>query len=525
MAEQTIKIPDLGGASDVDVIELLVKPGDVVEAEASIATLEGDKASMDIPTPTAGKVISVSIKVGDKVSEGDDLMVLDVQAAGDESESETNAEKAAKTKESEESEESEEAEEADVSSEQPLVVPDLGGADQVDVIEVNVAVGDEVALEQTLMTLEGDKASMEIPSTMAGSIASINVKVGDKVSEGDVIAIVKTATAPAQATSKPAASQAPSKTSQPAARAAASNQATGDVYAGPAVRRLAQELDINLNKVKGSGNKGRITKEDIKRHLSGGQAGGGSFPFKLAPLPKLDFSKFGEIETQALGKIKKATAANMARNWVGIPHVTQFDKADITEMEAFRQKQKGAAAAQGIKLTPIVFVMKAVAAALKEFPRFNSSLDANGENLILKKYVHIGVAVDTPNGLVVPVVRNVDQKSIMDLAKELGEFSQKARKSGLSLADMQGGCFTISSLGGIGGTAFTPIVNAPEVAILGLSKSEMQPVYDKASGEFNARLMLPLSLSYDHRVVDGADAARFSVFLASRLADIQTLLL
>lgn len=515
MAEQTIKIPDLGGASDVDVIELLVQAGDVIEAEASIATLEGDKASMDIPSPVAGKVVKLLINVGDKVSEGDDLMVVEV-ADGAAKTSDTSAEPAQQS--------NDEPAASEVVSEQPVVVPDLGGADNVDVIEVNVAVGDRIEVEQPLLTLEGDKASMDVPSSLAGEVVEVKVKVGDKLSEGDVIALVKTASA---SPAKSAAKQS-EKTATPTTKAApakAQPATSADVYAGPAVRRLAHELDIDLTKVKGSGNKGRITKDDIKRHLSGGSTGGGNFPFKLAPLPKLDFTKFGEVEVQPLSKINKATAANMARNWVGIPHVTQFDHADITDMEAFRQQQKGAAAAQGIKLTPIVFVMKAVVAALKEFPRFNASLDESGENLVMKKYFHVGVAVDTPNGLVVPVIRNVDKKSIMELAKELGEYSLKARKEGLSLADMQGGCFTISSLGGIGGTAFTPIVNAPEVAILGLSKSEMQPVYDKASGEFKARLMLPLSLSYDHRVIDGAVAARFSVFLASRLADIQTLLL
>ncbi len=512
MAEEKIKIPDLGGAADVDVIEVLVKPGDVIEAETPIATLEGDKATMDVPSPKAGKVVSVDLNVGDKVSEGDALMTLDVAGAGDAAEA--PKEEAPKAVEPPTAQ----------AVEQAIKVPDLGGADQVDLIEINVAVGDVVEVEQALITLEGDKATMDVPSPIAGEIKSINVKVGDKISEGDVIMMaLSTATASVDTASKPVDKAEPAKTTSPAPET--TKPQSTDVYAGPAVRRLAHELDINLSKVKGSGNKGRITKEDLKRFLSGGGSGGGDFPFKLAPLPKVDFTKFGETESLALGKIKKATAANMARNWVGIPHVTQFDKADITDMEAFRQEQKGAAAAQGVKLTPIVFIMKAAVAALREFPHFNASLDNSGENLILKKYFNIGIAVDTPNGLVVPVIRDVDKKSIIELAKELGEISAKARKGGLSMADMQGGCFTISSLGGIGGTAFTPIINAPEVSILGVSKSEMQQVFDKKTGEFMPRLMLPTSLSYDHRVIDGAAAARFSVFLASRLADIQTLLL
>lgn len=511
MAEQTIKIPDLGGASDVDVIEVLVKTGDQIELETPIATLEGDKASMDVPSSVSGKVVSVLINIGDKVSEGEDLMVVDVAADESTFVKGTSAEEAALESES-------------VESIEAIVVPDLGGASSVDVIEIAIAVGDVIEPEQTLITLEGDKASMDVPAPFAGVITEVLVKIGDKISEGDCIAMAKTKQV-ASAVQRVATPEATATASAPKQVNSSKPGMSRDVYAGPAVRRLAHELDLDLGKIRGTGNKGRITKEDIKRHLSGGSSSGSDFPFKLAPLPKVDFAKFGEVDIQPLSKINKATAANMARNWVGVPHVTQFDKADITDMEAFRQQQKGAAAAQGIKLTPIVFVMKAVVAALKEYPRFNAALDSSGENLVMKKYFHVGVAADTPNGLVVPVIRDVDKKSIMDLAKELGEISQKARKVGLSMADMQGGCFTISSLGGIGGTAFTPIVNAPEVAILGLSKSEMQPVYDKASGEFKARLMLPLSLSYDHRVIDGAEAARFSVFLVSRLADIQTLLL
>ncbi len=522
MAEEKIKIPDLGGAADVDVIEVLVKPGDVIEAETPIATLEGDKATMDVPSSKAGKVVSVDLKVGDKVSEGDPLVTLEADSVTSD---ETPADKAP-VEAAEKPVEEPSAQPVAEATEQEIKVPDLGGADHVDVIEVSVAVGDKVEVEQPLLTLEGDKATMDVPSPIAGEIKSINVKVGDKISEGDIIG---TATAwGTSATKQPDTVKEPdtAKVQAPTPEKQTSSVSTsGEIYAGPAVRRLAHELDIDLSKIKGSGNKGRITKDDLKRSMGQGGSGGGDFPFKLAPLPKVDFSKFGETEVLPRGKIKKATAANMARNWVGIPHVTQFDQADITDMEAFRQEQKGAAAAQGVKLTPIVFIMKAVVAALREFPHFNASLDNSGENLVLKKYFHIGIAVDTPNGLVVPVIRDVEKKSIIELARELGDISVKARDGKLGLGDMQGGCFTISSLGGIGGTAFTPIINAPEVSILGVSRSAMLPVFDKKTGEFIPRLMLPLSLSYDHRVIDGAAAARFTVFLASRLADIQTLLL
>ena len=412
-------------------------------------------------------------------------------------------------------------------AEEKIIVPDLGGAADVDVIEILVNVGDHIDVESPIATLEGDKATMDVPSPKAGVVKSILIAVGDKLSEGDDLLVLDaegTGDAPAKEKEAVSAALTPSAAS-PATAPVVSTQppvSSGDVYAGPAVRRVARELDIDLSKVKGTGNKGRVTKDDLKRHLSGG---GGGFPFKLAPIPKVDFTKFGDIESVSLNKIKRATAANMHRNWVGIPHVTQFDKADITDLEAYRQEHKDQARKDGVRLTPIAFIIKAMVAALKEFPHFNASLDATGENLILKKYVHIGVAVDTPNGLVVPVIKDCDQKSVLEIAKELGDISLKAREEGLALKDMQGGSMTISSLGGIGGTAFTPIINAPEVAILGVSKSGMQPVFNKEDNVFNARLMLPLSLSYDHRVVDGAEAARFIVFLSQRLADVETLLL
>jgi len=408
-------------------------------------------------------------------------------------------------------------------------IPDLGGADDAEVIEILVKVGDTVKPEDPLITLEGDKASMEVPSPAAGKVKEIQLKLGDKVNQGDALLVLSgegEATEPKQEAQKEAPKQESlpeTKTKAPKLENAkpAEPATSGDVHAGPAVRRIAHELDVDLSKVRGTGEKGRITKDDIKRFLSGGTAAPSGFNFP--PLPKIDFSLYGDIETQPLTKIKKISGANLARNWVTIPHVTQFADADITEMEAFRQSMKDQMAKEGVKLTPLVFLMKAVVACLKAFPHFNASLD--GDNLILKKYFHIGVAVDTPKGLVVPVIRNVDKKSLKELAEELATVSGKARTKGLTMAEMQGGCFSISSLGGIGGTAFTPIVNAPEVAILGVSRSQVKPIFQKEANEFEARLMLPLSLSYDHRVVDGADGARFIVHLCQCLADIRQLLI
>ncbi|MCH9644740.1 MAG: dihydrolipoyllysine-residue acetyltransferase [Gammaproteobacteria bacterium] len=419
-----------------------------------------------------------------------------------------------------------------------ILVPDIGGS-EADVIEILVKSGDQVQLEDALITMEGEKATMDVPAPVAGKIKSIDVKVGDKLAEGQLIATIETAAAEAaKEKSKETPKEAPKKSAEEAPKVEQQKNMSNsteetfafgtDVHAGPAVRRIAQEFGVNLRKISPTGPKQRITKEDVqkfvKQQLSVAENGGGS-GFNFPPLPKTDFAKYGDIESQALSKIKKISGANLHRNWVGIPHVTQFDEADITEMEAFRKEQKSIAAAQGIKLTPLVFIMKAVVATLKQFPSFNASLDASGENLIVKKYFHIGVAVDTPNGLVVPVIRDVDKKGIYALAEELGAISKKAREKGLSMAEMQGGCFTISSLGGIGGTAFTPIINAPEVAILGVSRSATKPIYLKSENKFVPRLMLPLCLSYDHRVIDGADGARFITFLSSRLSDMRTILL
>lgn len=415
---------------------------------------------------------------------------------------------------------------------QKIHIPDIGGSADVDVIELLVAVGDTVDAEQSLITLEGDKASMEVPSPVAGVIKAVHIKIGDKVSEGTLICDMEAedaAPAPTKTVEKTAA---PSPT--PVHRAAASTDeyvprttatmpgAGAGVYAGPHVRRYARELGVDLTQVEGTAAYHRVTAGDVQDHVKGKLANGGGSG--LPDAPDVDFSKFGEIETQPLSKINKLSGANLHRNWVLVPHVTQFDEADITELEAFRKANKAKAAELGARLTPLVFLMKAAVAALKAFPTFNASLDSTGENLILKKYFHIGVAVETPNGLVVAVVKDVDQKSILDLAKELVALSEKAREKGLSLKEMQGSCFTLSSLGGIGGTAFTPIVNMPDVAILGVSRSQTKPIYDKA-GKINPRLMLPLSLSYDHRVIDGAAAARFTTFFAQQLADAALLTL
>jgi len=417
-------------------------------------------------------------------------------------------------------------------------VPDIGGFKGVTVIEVAVKAGDTVEAEQTLITVETDKATMDVPAPFAGVIKEIKIKVGDKVSEGDLIALIEGGAAVAKAaapvtTPQPAAAPAVVATPTPVATPVAAAPVVaaptgGSAHASPSIRRFARELGVNLTKVGGSGEKGRVTKEDVQNFVKQslaqpqGAAGGGALP-GLLPWPDVDFARFGEIETKALSRIKKISGANLHRNWVMIPHVTQFEEADISEMEAFRKELGAEYAKQNLKITPLAFMLKACAITLKHFPDFNASLDASGENLVLKKYIHIGVAVDTPNGLMVPVIRDVDKKGIVQLAKELGEVSAKARDLKITAADMQGGCFSISSLGGIGGTAFTPIINAPEVAILGVSRSSMKPVWK--DGEFVPRLMLPLSLSYDHRVIDGAAAARFTTYLAHVLADMRRLAL
>lgn len=418
---------------------------------------------------------------------------------------------------------------------QEITVPDIGGAENVDVIEILVKPGDVVAREDPLITLEGDKATMDVPVTTAGKVRELKINVGDKVSEGSLILLLETAEAAAATPQKAVSADVlsspqqvkQSESEQPAAASLPETDGVGTaVHAGPAVRRIAREFGIDLTRIAGSGEKNRIVKEDLQQYVKAklsAVAVAGSDGIALTPAPVVDFTKFGAVETKPLSKIQKLSGANLHRNWVTIPHVTQFGEADITELEAFRQQQKKIAEKQGLRLTPLVFMMKAAVAALQNFPHFNASLDSSGQQLVIKKYFHIGVAVDTPNGLVVPVIRDVDQKGLLDLACELGAISSKAREKGLSITEMQGGCFSISSLGGIGGTAFTPIINAPEVAILGVSRTETRPVY--VDGVLQPRLMLPLSLSYDHRVIDGADAARFLVYLAECLRDIRNLLL
>ena len=525
-----IFVPDIGG-DEVNVTDILVNVGDNVAVEQSIINVEGDKASMEVPAPQAGVVKEILIKAGDKVKTGSLIMKFEVAGASSVAQPQVASSAPASV--------------ATTSAMQDVNVPDIGG-DEVNVTEIMVKVGDTVAEEQSLITVEGDKASMEVPAPFAGVVKEIIVKAGDKVKTGSLIMkfeVVGAAPAP-----KGQAALQPSPTPQVAAPVSFATQSPASqenvtasatfAYATPVVRRLAREFGVNLDKVKGTGRKGRILKEDVQAYVKAaikavesgtvapaaatGASGAG---LGLLPWPKVDFSKFGETEEVELGRIQKISGANLHRNWVMIPHVTQWDKADITDLEAFRKEQNVLAEKQklDVKITPLVFIMKAAAKALEAYPRFNSSLSEDGQRLTLKKYVNIGVAVDTPNGLVVPVFKDVNKKGIIELSRELAEISKKARAGKLTASDMQGGCFTISSLGGIGGTHFTPIVNAPEVAILGVSKSEMTPVWN--GKDFTPRLMLPLSLSYDHRVIDGADGARFITFINGVLSDLRRLVM
>ena len=530
-ATQEVTVPDIGD-DEVEVTEIMVAVGDTVEEEQSLLSVEGDKASMEVPAPIAGTVKEIKIATGDKVKTGSLIFVFETASSG----SEAPAAESAPT---------EAAPAAAASSTKEVNVPDIGG-DEVEVTEVMVAVGDKVEEDQSILNVEGDKASMEVPAPFAGTVKEIKVAAGDKVSTGSLIFVFEVAgSAPAAAAPAPAKAEAAPAAKAPAAEkpasAPASNEGFADnkayAHASPVVRRLAREFGINLANVKGTGRKNRVVKEDVQNYvkdlvkkvesgqLSAGKGNAGGGELGLIPWPKVDFAKFGEIEEKKLSRIQKLSGANLHRNWVQIPHVTQFDEADITSLEAFRKEQNALAEKKklGVKITPLVFVMKAAAKALAEFPTFNSSLSEDGESLILKKYINIGVAVDTPNGLVVPVFKDVDKKGIIELSRELMDISKKARDGKLTSSDMQGGCFTISSLGGIGGTAFTPIVNAPEVAILGVSKSEMKPKWN--GKEFEPKLMVPLSMSYDHRVIDGALAARFTVTLASYMSDIRQLVM
>ncbi|RDF11629.1 pyruvate dehydrogenase complex dihydrolipoyllysine-residue acetyltransferase [Haemophilus paraphrohaemolyticus] len=530
-----VNVPDIGG-DEVNVTEIMVKVGDSVEVDQSIINVEGDKASMEVPAPIAGVVKEILINVGDKVSTGKLIMKFETASATPVA-SAAPAQVAAPAVPA-------------AAAIKDVNVPDIGG-DEVNVTEIMVAVGDTITEEQSLITVEGDKASMEVPAPFAGVVKEILVKSGDKVSTGSLImrfevAGAAPAAAPVQvATSAPqAAAAAPVAQSAQSGNVAGLSQeqvvaSAGYAHATPVIRRLAREFGVNLDKVKGTGRKGRIVKEDIEAYVktavkayesgataaSAGNGVANGAGLGLLPWPKVDFSKFGEVEEVELSRINKISGANLHRNWVMIPHVTHFDRTDITELEAFRKEQNKIVEKQklDVKITPVVFIMKAVAKALEAFPRFNSSISEDGQKLTIKKYINIGVAVDTPNGLVVPVFKNVNKKGIIELSRELMEVSKKAREGKLTGSDMQGGCFTISSLGGIGTTHFTPIVNAPEVAILGVSKSEMAPVWN--GKEFAPRLMLPLSLSFDHRVIDGADGARFLSYINGVLADIRRLVM
>ena len=528
-----VNVPDIG-SDEVNVTEIMVKVGDSVEVDQSIINVEGDKASMEVPAPIAGVVKEILINVGDKVSTGKLIMKFETASSAPvaaAAPAQTTAPVAATT-----------------SAIKDVNVPDIGG-DEVNVTEIMVAVGDTVSEDQSLITVEGDKASMEVPAPFGGVVKEILVKSGDKVSTGSLIMRFEVAgAAPGTATSAPAPQVAsPAPTAQPSAQSGNVSglsqeqvvASAGYAHATPVIRRLAREFGVNLDKVKGTGRKGRIVKEDIESYVktavkayeSGAtaQAAGNGVAngagLGLLPWPKVDFSKFGEVEEVELSRINKISGANLHRNWVMIPHVTHFDKADITDLEAFRKEQNALAEKQklGVKITPVVFIMKAVAKALEAYPRFNSSITEDAQRLILKKYINIGVAVDTPNGLVVPVFKNVNKKGIIELSRELMEVSKKAREGKLTASDMQGGCFTISSLGGIGTTHFAPIVNAPEVAILGVSKSSMEPVWN--GKEFAPRLILPMSLSFDHRVIDGADGARFISYIGAVLADLRRLIM
>lgn len=567
-----IKVPDIGDFDEVEVIEILVAVGDTIKAEQSLITVESDKASMEIPASEDGVVQAIQVKVGDKIHEGSVILVI--EAAGDVAASSKAAPAVASTSAPAPATAAPAGNVAPVASAaqapasgtlalHTIVVPDIGDFDEVEVIEILVAVGDTIKAEQSLITVESDKASMEIPAPQGGVVRAIKVEVGDKINQGADILEVESAdgsaapaptaepAAPAPATSAPAAtasapiatapavsaagaalaSTPPSRISPTAAFADAEVPLRNLPHASPSVRKFARELGVNLQQVTGSGNKNRILADDVRAFVKQALATGGVTPvgtmvqgeggLNVLGWPKVDFAKFGEIETRPLSRIKKISGANLHRNWVMIPHVTNNDLADITDLEALRQQLNAENKSSGLKVTMLAFLIKAVVAALKKFPDFNASLD--GDNLVLKHYFHIGFAADTPNGLVVPVIRDADRKGIVELATETSTLAAQAREGKLSPAQMQGGCFSISSLGGIGGTDFTPIINAPELAILGVSRSSMQPMWN--GKKFKPRLMLPLSLSYDHRVIDGASAARFNVYLCSLLADFRRIAL
>lgn len=544
---ELIRVPDIG-SGEGEIIELFVKVGDRIEADQSLLTLESDKASMEIPAPKAGIVKELKVKLGDRLKEGDELLVLEAEGAAASEAPAAEEKPAAAPAPAEKPAEQEAAAPAAApaaASVQDIHVPDIGSSGKAKIIEVLVKAGDSVEADQSLITLESDKASMEIPSPAAGVVKEVIIKLDDEVGTGDLIlklevagaapaaAPAKSEAAPAKAEAEAAPKAAAAPATEPAAAATApAAGSNAKVHAGPAVRQLAREFGVDLGAVAATGPHGRIIKEDVQAYVktmmqkakeapgAGAAATGGA---GIPPIPAVDFSKFGEVEEVALTRLMQVGAANLHRSWLNVPHVTQFDSADITELEAFRVAQKAVAEKAGVKLTVLPLLLKASAFLLKEMPDFNSSLAPSGKAIIRKKYVNVGFAVDTPDGLLVPVIKNVDQKSLLQLAAEAAALAEKARTKKLSADDMQGACFTISSLGHIGGTGFTPIVNAPEVAILGVSKATIQPVWDGKA--FQPKLMLPLSLSYDHRVINGAAAARFTKRLGDVLADIRTLLL
>ncbi|MDM0034101.1 dihydrolipoyllysine-residue acetyltransferase [Variovorax sp. J22P271] len=553
MATVEIKVPDIGDFDEVAVIEVLVKVGDSVKAEQSLITVESDKASMEIPSSQAGVVKELKVEVGSKVKEGSVVLVLEGEGAAAPAASAPAAAAPAPAAAAAPAPAAAAPAPAAAAGPIDIKVPDIGDFKDVAVIEVLVKPGDTIKAEQSLITVESDKASMEIPSSAAGVLKELKVKVGDTVNIGDLIAVIEgtsgtaapAAAAPAPAQAAAAAAPASASAPAPAASAPAAAPPAHDPtvapsgkmpHASPSVRKFARELGVPLEEVKGSGPKGRITQEDVQsftRAVMSGAAstkaagakapagGGGGEALGLIPWPKVDFTKFGTVERKDLSRIKKLSGANLHRNWVMIPHVTNNDEADITELEAFRVATNKENEKSGVKVTMLAFVIKAMVSALKKFPDFNTSLD--GDQLVYKQYYNIGFAADTPNGLVVPVLKDADKKGVLQISQEMGDLAKKARDGKLGSADMQGGCISISSLGGIGGTHFTPIINAPEVAILGLSKGQMKPVWD--GKQFVPRLTLPLSLSYDHRVIDGAAAARFNAYLGQVLADFRRVLL
>ena len=556
---KNVTLPDIGDFSDVEIIEILVASGDRVEAEQSLLTLESDKATIEIPAPFGGLVKEVKVAIGDRINRNDLLLTLE-NADEDAAPDHHAPAEAQQTQEASAADEVTAATPKLATSAQAtgtrksteIRLPDIGDFSDIPVIEVLIAVGDQVEVDQSILTLESDKATMEIPSPRAGEVQSIAVALGDKLAQGDLLLTLLAEPERTNTLEEPAedadGAQGPASVPKPLTEGRAPGEAErrqapilprpDDMaaiavgrkpHASPAVRRFARELGVHLVQVKGSGPKDRILKHDvqgyIKQALARGaaQPAGSALPFQLPAAPEIDYAKFGEVELTELPRIKKISGRHLHRCWISVPHVTQFDEADITELENFRKAQKESAAAEGVKLTFLPILLKAVAKALGRMPNLKASLTGDGERLVLKHFTHIGVAVDTPNGLLVPVIRDVDKKAIYDLARELTEMSAKARDGKLLPGDMQGGCFSISSLGGIGGTAFTPIVNAPEVAILGVSRSETKPVWNGT--EFIPRLMLPLSLSYDHRVVDGAEGVRFTNLLRELLGDIRRLLL